>query len=149
MSPWLAQRVWLRGKQLVACCNNEMKLSFGLFLFVVRRRAAKLGIETPTDVPSAFQVRLQGCKGVLVVNPALSAATAFDNNNNDDDDDENEQSSMDALNGDELTTWPVGPHVRLRKSMVKFFAPQHATLEVCLFLFLCLVKVFVICLLCL
>lgn len=90
ISPWLARRVWR----------------------LVRARAAPLlQVELPAEpVPSAFQVRLQGCKGVLVVNPALAAATP----NADDD----------------AAAWPRGPHVRLRKSMVKYFAPHHGQLEV-------------------
>jgi hypothetical protein len=91
LSPWLARRVWR----------------------LVRERAALLDMELPAEpVPSAFQVRLQGCKGVLVVNPQLAAAAPSADNDDDDD------------------AWPRGAHVRLRKSMVKFFAPHQSQLEV-------------------
>jgi hypothetical protein len=89
LSPWLARRVWR----------------------LVRERAVLLDMELPAEpVPSAFQVRLQGCKGVLVVNPQLAAAAP----------------SAD----DDAAAWPRGAHVRLRKSMVKYFAPHQSQLEV-------------------
>jgi hypothetical protein len=89
ISPWLARRVWR----------------------LVRERAVLLDMEPPASpVPSAFQVRLQGCKGVLVVNPQLAAASASADDDN--------------------AAWPRGPHVRLRKSMVKYFAPHQSHLEV-------------------
>jgi hypothetical protein len=99
ISPWLARRVWRR----------------------VRARVALLQPPAPPaePVPSAFQIRLHGCKGVLVVNPQL-CNDADDANGDDDDNDDD----------DESKPYPRGPHVRIRKSMIKYFAPHQNQLEV-------------------